>query len=96
VKNTLEDTPPELAADIADGGVALAGGGSLLRGFDERLWNETQTPVSLVDSPLTCVAVGAGRSLEEFPTFAKGAGERTSRKSARRRRDRRAAFNRLG
>ena len=96
VKNTLEETPPELAADIADGGVALAGGGSLLRGFDERLWNETQTAVTLVESPLTCVAVGAGRSLEEFPAFARGGSERRSRRSSRRRRERRAALNRLG
>jgi rod shape-determining protein MreB len=86
VKNTLENTPPELAADIADHGVALAGGGSLLRGLDQLLWNETQIPVGLVDSPLTCVAVGAGRSLEEFPAFAGTRSSRSSRKSARRRR----------
>jgi rod shape-determining protein MreB len=80
VKDTLENTPPELAADIADEGVSLAGGGSLLRGFDERLANETHTPVRLVESPLTCVAIGAGRSLEEFPAFARnGRGSRGGR-----------------
>ena len=82
VKNTLEETPPELAADIADRGVALAGGGALLRALDELLWNETQIPVSLVDSPLTCVAAGAGRSLEEFEALARSS-TRASRKPRR-------------
>jgi rod shape-determining protein MreB len=66
VKETLERTPPELAADIATRGILLAGGGALLRGFDGLLRHETQLPVNLSDSPLTCVVVGAGRSLEEF------------------------------
>jgi rod shape-determining protein MreB and related proteins len=66
VKETLDRTPPELAGDIMDRGITLAGGGSLLQGFDERLREECQMPAQLADSPLTCVAVGSGRSLEEF------------------------------
>ena len=52
-----------------DRGITLAGGGSLLQGFDERLREECQMPAQLADSPLTCVAVGSGRSLEEFETI---------------------------
>src|SRR5438445_38874 len=66
IKSTLDKTPPELAADIMDRGIVLAGGGALLAGLDERLRHETQMPVHLAESPLTCVAVGSGRSLEEF------------------------------
>jgi rod shape-determining protein MreB and related proteins len=66
IKSTLDKTPPELAADIMDRGIVLAGGGALLNGLDERLRHETQMPVQLAESPLTCVAVGSGRSLEEF------------------------------
>ena len=66
IKSTLDKTPPELAADIMDRGIVLAGGGSLLTGLEERLREETQMPVQLAESPLTCVAVGSGRSLEEF------------------------------
>ncbi|MEA2389443.1 MAG: rod shape-determining protein MreB, partial [Thermoleophilaceae bacterium] len=81
VKSTLERTPPELAADIADRGIVMAGGGALLRGFDALLSDETQLPVHLAESPLTCVAVGAGRSLEEFDAL-----ERMGRGPRRRRR----------
>jgi rod shape-determining protein MreB len=66
IKSTLDKTPPELAADIMDRGIVLAGGGALLGGLDERLRHETHMPVHLAESPLTCVAVGSGRSLEEF------------------------------
>src|SRR5438477_519071 len=66
IKSTLDKTPPELAADIMDRGIVLAGGGALLNALDERLRHETQMPVHLAESPLTCVAVGSGRSLEEF------------------------------
>jgi len=66
IKQTLDKTPPELAADIIDRGLMLAGGGSLLGGLDERLRQETHMPVHVAESPLTCVAVGSGRSLEEF------------------------------
>jgi rod shape-determining protein MreB and related proteins len=64
VRGALEQTPPELAGDIADTGILLAGGSSLLAGFPERLTEQTGMPARLVDSPLTCVAEGAGLSLE--------------------------------
>ncbi len=54
VKNTLDRTPPELAADIMDRGLVLTGGGALLRGFDERLKHETGMPVHISESPLAC------------------------------------------
>ena len=66
VKQTLDKTPPELASDIMDRGIVLAGGGALLQRLTERIRAETQMPVHLAESPLTCVAVGSGRSLEEF------------------------------
>jgi rod shape-determining protein MreB len=66
IKSTLDKTPPELAADIMDRGIVLAGGGALLQGLDHRLRQETHMPTHLAESPLTCVAVGSGRSLEEF------------------------------
>ena len=66
VHDTLEETPPELAADIARHGIVLAGGGALLRGFAERVHRETGMPVTIADAPLTCVASGAGQSLEEL------------------------------
>ena len=65
---TLEETPPELAADITTEGILLAGGGSLLRGFEERVHRETGMPVRIADDPLACVATGAGMSLEELDT----------------------------
>ena len=57
---TLEETPPELAADITKEGILLAGGGALLRGLEERLEAETGMPVRVADAPLECVALGAG------------------------------------
>jgi rod shape-determining protein MreB and related proteins len=66
VKSALEQTPPELAADIATTGILLAGGGALLRGLDERLHEETGMQVRIAASPLTCVVEGAGRALDEF------------------------------
>src|SRR6478735_1381717 len=82
VKETLDRTPPELASDIMDRGIMLAGGGSLLQGLDERLREETQMPAHLAESPLTCVAVGSGRSLEEFEAIHKS--NRNSRNRRRR------------
>ncbi len=81
IKQTLDKTPPELAADIMDRGVMLAGGGALLTGLDERLRQETQMPVHVADSPLTCVAVGSGKSLEEFEVIHRS--QRSSRGRAR-------------
>jgi rod shape-determining protein MreB len=71
IKATLDKTPPELASDIMDRGIMLAGGGSLLQGLPERLRGETQMPVHLAESPLTCVAVGSGKYLEEFDAISK-------------------------
>ena len=69
VKEALEATPPELAADIMNRGIVLLGGGSLLRGLDELMRAETNLPAYVADSPLTCVATGAGQSLEELPVI---------------------------
>jgi rod shape-determining protein MreB len=80
IRVTLDQTPPELASDIMDRGIMLAGGGSLLKGFPERLREETQIPTHLAESPLTCVAIGSGRSLEEFEAI-----HRTSKARRRRR-----------
>src|SRR5688572_1012092 len=66
VKSTLEETPAELSADLVDRGIVLAGGGSLLRGFPELLSQETELPVTRAADPLTCVAMGCGRYLEEL------------------------------
>ncbi|MBZ0252119.1 MAG: rod shape-determining protein, partial [Candidatus Methylomirabilis sp.] len=62
----LERTPPELAADIVDNGIVLAGGGALLRGLDELLGEETGLPVRRADDPLSAVVYGSGRVLEEL------------------------------
>lgn len=66
VKVTLDKTPPELAADIMEGGIVLAGGGALLLGLPERLEAETGMPIRLAPNPLQAVAIGSGQSLEEF------------------------------
>ncbi|MEN1727103.1 MAG: rod shape-determining protein [Pseudomonadota bacterium] len=64
VKTALEQTPPELCADVAETGIVLTGGGALLRGLDKLLMEETGLPVIIADDPLTCVARGGGRALE--------------------------------
>jgi len=66
IKETLEETPAELSADLVDRGIVLAGGGALLRGLPELLSQETELPVNLAPEPLTCVALGAGKYLEEI------------------------------
>ncbi|HEY8527457.1 MAG TPA: rod shape-determining protein [Acidimicrobiales bacterium] len=66
VKVTLDKTPPELAADIMDKGITLAGGGALLNGLDARLHHETGMPIVVAPNPLHAVAIGSGQSLEEF------------------------------
>jgi rod shape-determining protein MreB len=66
VKVTLDKTPPELAADIMEKGIMLAGGGALLHGLDARLQHETGMPIFVAADPLHCVAVGGGQTLEEF------------------------------
>ncbi|HEY2218350.1 MAG TPA: rod shape-determining protein [Gaiellaceae bacterium] len=81
IKSTLDKTPPELAADIMDRGIVLAGGGALLQGLDQRLRQETHMPTHLAESPLTCVAVGSGRSLEEFEAMRNSARARARSRS---------------
>ncbi len=71
VRQTLEQTPPELAADILDRGIILTGGGALLRGLDRRLVEETSLPVIVADDPLTCVVRGTGKVLSDINGFMK-------------------------
>lgn len=66
IKQTLERTPPELAADIVDSGIVLTGGGALLGNLDELIREETALPVSTADDPLTCVVLGSGKALDEL------------------------------
>ncbi len=66
IRQALEKTPPELSADIGDKGMVVAGGGALLRDMDRRLMRDTGLPVIIADDPLTCVAHGCGRALEEM------------------------------
>jgi len=66
IKLTLENTPPELASDIVDRGIVLAGGGALLRGLDQLLRDETDLPVVVADDPLSSVAMGVGRALDDL------------------------------
>jgi len=66
IKATLEDTPPELAADIMERGIVLAGGGALLKGLDMLVKYETGMPVIIADAPLDCVVLGAGKALDEM------------------------------
>lgn len=65
VRSALENTPPEIAADILDGGIIMTGGGSLLSNLDRLIARETGLPVRVADNPLNCVALGAGRVLED-------------------------------
>lgn len=69
VRQALERTPPELASDILERGIILTGGGALLRGLDKRLRQETNLPVNVAEDPLTCVARGTGKVLENFSEF---------------------------
>jgi rod shape-determining protein MreB and related proteins len=69
IRDTLEETPPELAGDIARHGILLAGGGTLLTGLCELVAQDTGMPVYRADSPLTCVAFGSGQALEHFDHF---------------------------
>ena len=69
VRDTLDHTPPELASDIINQGMVLAGGVSLLRGLDERLRQETGVPVHVAEEPMACVAIGSGRFLGEIDSY---------------------------
>ncbi|UCF05753.1 MAG: rod shape-determining protein [bacterium] len=78
LKTALEQTPPELAADIVDRGIVMTGGGSLLRGLDVLLKEETNLPINVVEDPLTCVVLGSGKILGNLYLY-----ERVIMKSSR-------------
>ena len=69
VKSTLDKCPPELAGDVMDRGIALTGGGALLRGLDQRIREETGMPVHIADSPLDSVVLGTGKCVDDFETL---------------------------
>ena len=69
VKSTLDKCPPELAGDVIDRGIALTGGGALLRSLDQRIREETGMPVHIADSPLESVVLGTGKCVEDFDTL---------------------------
>ena len=69
VKAALEETPPELGADIAETGMVLTGGGAMLKNLDRLLMEETGIPVIMAEHPLLCVVEGCGRTLDSVDTF---------------------------
>jgi rod shape-determining protein MreB len=69
IKDALENTPPELSADLVDMGLTLTGGGSLLKNIDKLIAKETGLPVMVADDPLSCVAIGTGKALDEEDLF---------------------------
>ena len=69
IKDALENTPPELSADLVDMGLVLTGGGALLKNIDKLISKETGLPVVIAEDPLSCVALGTGRALDEEQTF---------------------------
>jgi len=69
IKSALENTPPELSADLVDMGLTLTGGGALLKNIDKRFSKETGLPVHIANDPLACVAIGTGKALEQEETF---------------------------
>ena len=69
VKSVLEQTPPELAADIVDNGIVLTGGVALLKGLDSLLREETGLPITITEDPLTTVVLGSGKALDEIDTL---------------------------
>ena len=90
VVETLEQTPPELAADITTRGITMVGGGALLRGIEQHLHQHTRLPVTIAPEPLTCVAIGAGTSLDELDTLERvSSGRRSARAPRRDKRNRR-------
>ena len=69
IKEALENTPPELSADLVDMGLTMTGGGSLLNNIDKRFSKETGLPVNIADDPLSCVAIGTGKALDQEEIF---------------------------
>jgi rod shape-determining protein MreB len=79
VRTTLDKCPPELAGDVMDRGIAVTGGGALLRGLDQRLREDTGMPIHVADNPLDSVALGTGKCVEDFETLSPGARARVAR-----------------
>jgi rod shape-determining protein MreB len=77
IRDTLEQTPPELSSDIARDGILLAGGGTMLEGFADLVGDETGMPVHPAESPLTCVAYGSGQALPHLDTLARSSRQRS-------------------
>ena len=69
IKDALENTPPELSADLVDMGLVLTGGGALLKNVDKLISRETGLPVVIAEDPLSCVALGTGKALDQEETF---------------------------
>ena len=69
IRTTLERTPPELSADIIDHGITLTGGGAMLRGLDQLLHEQTGLPIHIAEDPLSAVAEGTGKALQELDFF---------------------------
>jgi len=69
IKDALESTPPELSADLVDMGLVLTGGGALLKNVDKLITKETGLPVVIAEDPLSCVALGTGKALDQEETF---------------------------
>ena len=69
IKDALEKTPPELSADLVDMGLVLTGGGALLKNIDKLITKETGLPVVIAEDPLSCVAIGTGKALDQEETF---------------------------
>jgi len=69
IKEALENTPPELSADLVDMGLVLTGGGALLKNIDKLISKDTGLPVTIADNPLECVALGTGKALENEELF---------------------------
>ena len=69
IKDALEKTPPELSADLVDMGLVLTGGGALLKNIDKLITKETGLPVQIAEDPLSCVALGTGKALDQEETF---------------------------
>ena len=69
IKDALEKTPPELSADLVDMGLVLPGGGALLKNIDKLISKETGLPVIIAEDPLSCVAIGTGKALDQEETF---------------------------
>jgi len=69
IKEDLESTPPELSADLVDMGLVLTGGGALLKNLDKMITKETGLPVEIAEDPLSCVAIGTGKALDQEETF---------------------------